>query len=102
LDGENWGELIGKDLKSIRKERTHVTPEQQVRDDLIHDQQVSAQNLREQEAYAQQFIENARQDGYEVTLDADYRIIDVKKIKKPRYPSLFNRGDSGFGTGASQ
>ena len=102
LDGENWGNLVGKDLKGIRRERTLDTPEQKIRDEVIQDQRDSVQNTANQEAYAQQFIENARRDGYELTLDSEYRITDVKKIKKNRNPSLFDNSESELGSGASR
>ena len=34
------------------------------------------------EAYIKQFIENARKDGLDVTVDKDYQIIDIKKIRE--------------------
>jgi hypothetical protein len=102
LDGENLGDLIGKDLNGIRKKNFFDTPEQKVRDDMIRDQQEAFQKLKDKEAYARQFIENARQDGYEVTLDSEYHIVDIKRIKKPRYPSLFEGGEFESGTGGSR
>ncbi len=32
------------------------------------------------EEYIKRFLENAREDGYEITLDGDYNVVSVKKI----------------------
>ena len=34
------------------------------------------------ERYKRQFLENARKDGYEITLDDDYNVVSVKKISR--------------------
>lgn len=55
--------------------------------DLIHQQLFEAQIAQQQDKayrdeYARQFIENARRAGWDVKLDANFKVISVKKIER--------------------
>ncbi|MBX3039807.1 MAG: hypothetical protein KF789_03735 [Bdellovibrionaceae bacterium] len=55
--------------------------------DLIHQQMFEAQISQQadkayKDAYASQFIENARRAGWDVKLDDNFKVISVKKIQR--------------------
>lgn len=78
-------EGVAKDLGVARGDSTNGGPNAS---DLIHQQMFEAQIAQAQdqsyrEAYARQFIENARRGGWDVRLDDNFRVISVKKIRSP-------------------
>lgn len=83
------------DLKRNEKQTDYVSP-----DSLIQSQLSAAQSQTEYEEefrreYARQFVENARQAGYEVVLSADFVVVSVKKFRKEDRPALFRAQSSG-------
>ncbi len=72
-----------------------LTPEEIVQQRLYEDEQLEKASEAYKQAYAQQFIENARRGGWEVQLGPNFEVLSVKKIKEKRTPSLFNEGLGG-------
>ena len=75
---------VARDLGRVRDQLDMETVSAS---ELIHHQLFEAQNAEMQdkayrEEYARQFIENARRGGWEIKLDANYKVISVKKIER--------------------
>lgn len=68
--------------------------EQQLQDKISIQEQNKEYNEAYQKEYARQFVENAEKGGYAVKLSDDYKVIGVKKIRKPNSvsPKINNNG----------
>ncbi|MEK6772579.1 MAG: hypothetical protein AABY64_01450 [Bdellovibrionota bacterium] len=64
-------------------------PKDIVQAQLYDQQKWNEYNLSYRQAYAQRFIEKAKKDGWEIRLNAEFKIIKAKKIKKDDRPQLF-------------
>jgi hypothetical protein len=79
---------------SKRKETEGLDPSQMVSKRLFDLEQKRFQEKSYRDAYAQQYIESARQKGWEIVLDNDYRVISAKKIVKKKAYQLFPTADA--------
>lgn len=84
LQEGNSAESVARDLGRVRDQ---LDLENASASELIHHQLFEAQNAEMQDKafrdeYARQFIENARRGGWEIKLDANYKVISVKKIDR--------------------
>lgn len=71
------------DLKRYEKELNLTRPDHIIQGEIADQQRAREYEEAYKEEYARQFVENARQNGYEITLDQDYTVIRVDKI--PNY-----------------
>lgn len=78
--------LMGEtDLSSMHQEteqQQYMEPKYEIMYQVYKKQQEAEYTEAYKAAYAKEFIENARKNGYEVILDSQYRIISAKKINK--------------------
>lgn len=74
-----------------------LTPEQIIQRRLYENEQLQREDQAYREAYAEQFIENARRGGWDVKLGPNFEVLSVKKIpENRRQPSnLFDHFSSG-------
>lgn len=88
---------VVNDLNLNDKQVNYVSPSGVIQRELHERRVVAEYSQRWKEEYVEQFLENARKNGYEVTLDKDYRVVNVREIRrKPNGESIF-KGES-FGT----
>ncbi len=90
-----------QDLNRYPKFYNLGNPDSIIQKQLFDAQAQSEIDATSRQAYANQFIENARSHGYEVKLDANYVVTSVKPIPPSlhRRPSLFEAEPvSGVGT----
>ncbi len=52
-----------------------------IQQDLADNQARERQNAEYMKEYARQFVENARRNGYEVELDSEYKVKNVRQVK---------------------
>ncbi len=88
---------LGKERKIPE---TPKNPKDIVQAQLYDQQKWNEYNLSYRQAYAQRFIEKAKKDGWEVRLNAEFKIIKAKRIKKDDRPQLFR--DPAASSGATQ
>jgi len=69
-------------------------PKEVVQNQLYEQQKWNEYKLAYRQAYAQQFIENARKNGWDIRLNEEFKIVKVKAIKKDNRPQLFT-GSNG-------
>jgi hypothetical protein len=60
-----------------------TSPDHVIQQKLADDQRTQEYALQYQKEYARQFIENARLHGYEVELDSNFVVIQVRAITRP-------------------
>lgn len=63
-----------------------LTPEQLIQRKLYENEQLQKEDEAYREAYAEEFIENARRAGWDIKLGPNLEVISVQKIQ-PRQPS---------------
>jgi hypothetical protein len=72
------------------------TPDEIVQSDIFNDQQSAEYSQAYKEAYAKQFVENARKGGYNVILTDDFKVKSVQPIRKPTQSmDIFEGGNDG-------
>ena len=74
-----------EDLLKALKEHKGITPSRKNLEDYLDDRDkevFSSIDEDRKRAYVEEFLNNARRDGWEITLDADYNIISTKAIQK--------------------
>jgi len=57
-------------------------PDQAIQNQMFNDQLQAQQDEEYRREYVKRFLENARQQGYEIQLDKDYRVISIKEIQR--------------------
>lgn len=75
-------------VRDLRDNRTlTMSANDVIQNELLHGGQPSAPAYDEEyrREYARQFIENARRNGYEVTLSPDFKVIGVRQISGEAY-----------------
>lgn len=78
---------MGREPRS--REETSIEPHLQVQNQLYQEQKWNEYDKAYRAAYAAQFVENARRDGWDIQLDSEYRVMSVKPIKKQKRQELF-------------
>jgi hypothetical protein len=91
----NMQKLTRELNRSRQKPQDQSTPADIVQQRLYENDQLMKASQAYREAYAQQFIENARKGGWEVELGPNFEVLSVKKLKENRGPSLFNEAQPG-------
>lgn len=91
LESDPYMQSLTDDLDRSRSSSQYpMTPEEIVQQRLYENQQLNKASQAYREAYAEQFIENARKAGWEIELGPNFEVLSVKKLKeKKRQPSLF-------------
>lgn len=98
LDSDQRMQQLSEDLNRSREiQENQLTPEQIVQRRLYEDEQFQKENAAYREQYAEEFIENARQGGWDVKLGPNFEVLSVKKIPKQRAPTqyLFDGNSAG-------
>src|SRR5690606_34236769 len=88
----NFNENIGRGLK---KNSLPADPHQLIQTDLFYDEVDQAQSEEYKKEYTRQFIENAKKDGWEIKVDANYKVISVRPLE--RKPSFYLIDGDGRG-----
>lgn len=92
---------LGKNKKASEAPKG---PKEIIHGQLYDQQKWNDYKLSYRQAYAQKYVEKAKREGWEVTLNDEYKIIRTKPIKKDNRPKLFrdvNSVDSGNSTNTS-
>jgi hypothetical protein len=74
-------ETAYKDLQRDQHDLNLTSPQHIVQSQLRENEELAAYSESYRQAYASQFVENARRAGYEVRLSADLVVLSVRKIK---------------------
>lgn len=61
---------------------SEIDPNSLIQSKILDDEEIEAMTEEYQIEYAKQYIENARRDGWDIKLDKDFRVIQVRPIKK--------------------
>lgn len=83
LKGDRTEQNVARDLRNDRQ--LAVSASDIVQNEVVNQQvggAAAAMDEQYRREYARQFIENARRNGYEVTLSPDLRVIGVQQIPK--------------------
>ena len=68
-----------------------VDPKVVIQKRLHEEQRWNEYSQAYREAYAKQFIENARRGGWDIKLNHEFKVLSVKPIKKDNRPYLFRK-----------
>lgn len=92
LETDPYMQSLTDDLNRSRSAQDqNMTPEEIVQQRLYENDQLRKSSQAYREAYAEQFIENARNAGWEIELGPNFEVLSVRKLKeKKRTPSLFD------------
>lgn len=82
--GDRRMDALINDIHEPSTSRFYATPEANVQREIARSQEESRELDEEREAFVQQFLANARRNGYEVKLDKEYRVISVRRIAPRR------------------
>lgn len=91
FDQDSINELIGKDLGTMAHPKSlNPSLNEQIQEEVINDinQKIEAENKKKNLAEA--IIKRAKDYGYSIEVDDDYKVKSVKKIKKNEAPSIFD------------
>jgi flagellar motor protein MotB len=97
LSSEDHAAEMAKQLGRGARQEDFSSPEEVVQKELFDAQQAAEYTQAYKEAYAKQFVENARRGGYKVILSEDLsRVISVKQIRgnQPNSMEVFGSGQS--------
>jgi hypothetical protein len=75
-------DVLTNDLSRPTKDRS-LSPSDVISSELAYSDEEALALQEYREAYAQEFIKNARRNGYDVRLDKNYRVIDVRPLQRP-------------------
>ena len=94
-------DALERDLNKGKETQTYYLPHNEVLNDMAERQKAEEAYVAERKAYAKQFIENAKRNGFEVTLNENYQVTSVKKISQPEKDSTQLFEDSSATTSHS-
>lgn len=84
LSSDNRSELLTENLgRGMKTFAMPINPKEVIYTDLFNQDQDREYSVAYKEAYAKQFIENAKRSGYIIKLDSNYKIISVTPIQNP-------------------
>lgn len=91
FDPDSMNELVGKDLSAFEIESSSDrTLSEQIQNEVINDM-VEAEELKiEKRNLAESIIEKARQKGFVIEIDENYKVRSVKKIAPDNKKSIFD------------
>ncbi len=78
-----------EDLNRYPRQYNFTNPDQIIQKQLFDSKAVSEYEELARAEYARQFVENARQHGYEIKLGPNYIVQSVKPLSMDRKPTLF-------------
>lgn len=98
FETDDLSSLVGKDLnKDIRQSWEDTTLHNKIEEELSNDQKNAIATKLYRDAYAKAYIQKAKDKGYQVQLDDEFRVISVKKIiEKKKGKSIFELENSEF------
>ena len=82
IEGENPGERMYKENnpQDVAQRYNGLTPEQRINKKINRDEFARDYQKQQEEAFMQQYIENARRAGYELKLNAKGEVVDYREI----------------------
>lgn len=90
-DNPMFNQNIGRGVKSYDQAQD---PSQVVQGKLFQDEMEEKYSEQYKKEYTRQFIENAKSAGWEIKVDASYRVISTKKIQRAPTYDVFE-GENG-------
>ncbi len=90
FDQDSINELIGKDLENFIPNVHDKSLSEQIQDEVINDMTNKLQTEQNKKSLAESIIKRARDKGYLIEIDDDYKVKSVKKIIKKEAPSIFD------------
>lgn len=90
FDQDSINELIGKDLENFIPNVHDKSLSEQIQDEVINDMTNKLQTEQNKKSLAEAIIKRARDKGYLIEIDDDYKVKSVKKIIKKEAPSIFD------------
>lgn len=88
-------DVLDATRKNVTSEKLQLTPDEIVQTHLYELQVAKQMDEAYRKEYARRFIEYAKSKGYAVKLDAQLRIISIKKLSQERIPSNMILGAPG-------
>lgn len=91
FDQDSLEELVGQDLRlfSTSASRTKGL-NQQIQDEIIEEMARGVVEEKERKALADSIIAKAREKGFDIKIDEDFKIQSVRKIVVKDHPSVFD------------
>lgn len=84
-------DAVSQDLDRQREQISGNSPSSDITSELALADEVAREEENLKQEYTEEFIKTARKNGFEVRVDKNYRIIDVKRINPPaERQSLFD------------
>jgi len=93
FDQDSINELVGKDLGNYLRSSDagdHRTLSEQIQDEVVDDMARQAIAESNKKHLAEAIIQKARDKGYLVEIDENFKVTSVKKIIKKERPSIFD------------
>lgn len=91
-ENPDFNKAVGRDSKVYSYAQD---PNQVVQGKLFQDQAEEKYSEQYKKEYARQFIENARNAGWDIKVDASYRVISAKKLQRAPTYDVFQGEGSG-------
>ncbi len=91
-DNPTFNQEVGRGVKSFDYAKD---PNEIVQGKLFQDQAEEKYSEQYKKEYARQFVENARTAGWEIKVDASYRVISAKRIQRAPSYQVFEGDTSG-------
>src|SRR5690606_35044502 len=89
---------VYRDLNRDSKDVSYESPNAVIQGQMYDQEKQKTYEDEYKKEYARQFVENARLNGYAITLDSNYTVIRVMPIRKPSQESTKIFNSSGEGT----
>lgn len=90
FDQDSINELVGKDLENFIPNVHDKSLSEQIQDEVINDMTAKQQDAENKKHLAEAIIKKARDKGYLIEIDDEYKVKSVKKIIKKEAPSIFD------------
>lgn len=90
FDQDSINELIGKDLENFIPNGHDKSLSEQIQDEVINDMTTKLQAEQNKKTLAESIIKRARDKGFLIEIDDEYKVKSVKKIIKKEAPSIFD------------
>lgn len=90
FDQDSINELIGKDLENFIPNIHDKSLSEQIQDEVINDMATKLQAEENKKHLADAIIKRARDKGYLIEIDDEYKVKSVKRIIKKETPSIFD------------
>lgn len=90
LDQENAAEKVYEDLNLNKSNNAELLPEERINARLANSKWIREMERVEQKLFVANFIKAARENGYEITLNDQLVVVNVKKLPGNRKVSIDN------------